>query len=118
MKRCQNDVQTNGGARSPCLSVNIDSSKPKCMTLAQAPPGAQAPGSGYKGSSSPLGAWFTRLCVLSPTIERRAAAARGVTVVYESPVVWFSGSEAQPHALLPPVLPFRLGHKRTVTTYH
>src|SRR2546422_3100984 len=59
------------------------------MRLAQAPPGAQAPGSGYKGGFSPLGAWFTRLCALSPTLERRAEAARGVTVVYESFAVWF-----------------------------
>src|SRR2546422_10762716 len=71
------------------------------MRLAQAPPGAQAPGSGYKGGFSPLGAWFTRLCALSPTLERRAEAARGVTVVYESFAVWFSTTESTVYATFP-----------------
>src|SRR2546427_10910293 len=55
------------------------------------PPGAQAPGSGCEGGSSPLGAWFTRLCALSPTLERRVETALDVTGVYESCGVWFSG---------------------------
>src|SRR2546427_2532265 len=60
------------------------------MRLAQGPPGAQAPGSGYKGGWRPLGVRLTGLGTVSPMLERRAEAARSGTVVYESFAVWFS----------------------------
>src|SRR5436309_1272705 len=98
------------------------------MTLAQSPPGAQAPGSGWEGGGNPLGAWLTRLCVLSPTLERRAEAARGGTVVYESCGVRFRSaagaffreedhSRELPYpALFAAVRSLRISHRTTAPT--
>ncbi len=65
----------------------LTATKSDHMTLAQSPPGAKAPGLGCKGGGRPLRVRFTGLRALSPTLERRAEAAQGVTIVYESPVV-------------------------------
>ena len=72
-------------ARHAAARLSVDQqSKPRCRRLAQVPPGAEAPGSTNKGDCRPLGARFTGLGSVSPTLERRAAAAQEGTAVYES----------------------------------